>query len=114
MGWWASDTATLNFDDCRVPVENLIGEEARVSRSIMHISQRAHGYGGKLHGLCARLCRGAIAYAKERQTFGNHLAAPGDPHKLAIWRRRSGYASDLEMLAWRLGRREPGRRDLHA
>src|SRR5207342_3805421 len=27
MGWWASDTATLHFDDCRVPAENLIGPE---------------------------------------------------------------------------------------
>ncbi|SFM64574.1 acyl-CoA dehydrogenase family protein [Marinobacter zhejiangensis] len=27
MGWWASDTAELFFEDCRVPVENLIGAE---------------------------------------------------------------------------------------
>ena len=27
MGWWASDTAELFFDDCKVPVENLIGVE---------------------------------------------------------------------------------------
>ncbi|HEX5513311.1 MAG TPA: acyl-CoA dehydrogenase family protein, partial [Gammaproteobacteria bacterium] len=27
MGWWCSDTATLYFDDVRVPVENLLGEE---------------------------------------------------------------------------------------
>ncbi|MBE7531135.1 MAG: hypothetical protein HND44_23880 [Chloroflexi bacterium] len=27
MGWWASDTAQLFFDDCRVPVANLIGPE---------------------------------------------------------------------------------------
>src|SRR6185369_14767792 len=27
MGWWASDTAQLFFDNCKVPVENLIGEE---------------------------------------------------------------------------------------
>lgn len=26
-GWWASDTAELTFEDCRVPVANLIGEE---------------------------------------------------------------------------------------
>src|SRR5258705_1545251 len=26
MGWWASDTATLHFDECRVPAGNLIGE----------------------------------------------------------------------------------------
>ena len=27
MGWWASDTATLHFDNCRVPAGNLLGEE---------------------------------------------------------------------------------------
>ncbi|MEM8753070.1 MAG: acyl-CoA dehydrogenase family protein, partial [Pseudomonadota bacterium] len=29
QGWWASDQATLNLDDCRVPAENLMGEEDR-------------------------------------------------------------------------------------
>src|SRR5450631_4113774 len=29
MGWWASDTATLHFDNCRVPAGNLLGEEGR-------------------------------------------------------------------------------------
>jgi acyl-CoA dehydrogenase len=32
MGWWASDTATLHFDDCRVPAENLIGPSTAASR----------------------------------------------------------------------------------
>ena len=27
MGWWASDTATLYFDECRIPAKNLMGEE---------------------------------------------------------------------------------------
>src|SRR5262249_39142288 len=27
MGWWASDTAELSFDNCRVPAANLLGEE---------------------------------------------------------------------------------------
>src|ERR1700740_2390375 len=36
MGWWASDTATLHFDDCSVPAENLIGEEGQGFKLIMH------------------------------------------------------------------------------
>src|SRR4051794_8078600 len=36
MGWWASDTATLHFDECRVPIENLIGEEGQGFKVIMH------------------------------------------------------------------------------
>src|ERR1700753_546433 len=35
MGWGASDTATLHFDDCKVPVENLIGEEGQGFKIIM-------------------------------------------------------------------------------
>src|ERR1700740_3337696 len=35
MGWWASDTASLHFDVCRVPVENLIGEEGNGFKIIM-------------------------------------------------------------------------------
>ena len=36
MGWWSSDTAHLHFDDCRVPVGNLIGEEGKGFKAIMH------------------------------------------------------------------------------
>src|SRR5215217_1546967 len=35
QGWWASDTAALYFDDVRVPVENLIGQENRGFAGIM-------------------------------------------------------------------------------
>ena len=36
MGWWCSDTATLHFDNVRVPAGNLIGEENAGFRIIMH------------------------------------------------------------------------------
>src|SRR3954454_17736205 len=36
MGWWASDTATLHFDNCRVPAGNLLGEEGSGFKIIMH------------------------------------------------------------------------------
>ena len=50
MGWWASDTATLHFDDCRVPAGNLLGEEGAGFKIIMHeFQQRAHQHGGRLH-----------------------------------------------------------------
>ena len=34
-GWWASDTAQIFFDNCRVPLENLIGEENQGFYGIM-------------------------------------------------------------------------------
>jgi len=73
MGWWASDTATLHFDGCRVPAENLIGEEGQGFKIIMqNFNSERMGMAAGLYRLCARLRRGeAIAYAKERKTFAS-------------------------------------------
>ena len=35
MGWWASDTAQIFFDECQVPVENLLGKEGEGFSGIM-------------------------------------------------------------------------------
>jgi acyl-CoA dehydrogenase len=44
MGWWSSDTAALYFDDVRVPVANLIGEENQGFKAIMHnFNYERHG-----------------------------------------------------------------------
>ena len=74
MGWWASDTAQLFFDDCRVPVENLIGEENHGFRLIMK------NFNAERIGMSASACAfarvcldDAIAWAKERRTFGKAL-----------------------------------------
>lgn len=75
QGWWASDTATLYFDNVRVPVENLIGEENRgflvimtnfnSERMAMAVSMEAQG----------RVClEEAATWARERNTFGKRLA----------------------------------------
>jgi len=58
MGWWASDTATLHFDDCRVPAGNLLGEEGAGFKIIMHnFNGRAADHGGRLHRRRAGLPR---------------------------------------------------------
>ena len=36
MGWRSSDTAELVFEDCRIPAENLLGEEDRGFYAIMN------------------------------------------------------------------------------
>jgi acyl-CoA dehydrogenase len=74
MGWWASDTAMLHFDDCRVPAGNLLGEEGAGFKIIMHNfnSERITMAAGCT--AAARVCfDDAIDYAKQRQTFGKPL-----------------------------------------
>ena len=75
QGWWASDTATLYFDNVRVPVENLIGEQNRGFLVIMtnfNAERMAMASGMEALG---RVClEEAVAWARERRTFGKRLA----------------------------------------
>ena len=75
QGWWASDTATLYFDNVRVPVANLIGEENKGFLVIMT------NFNGERMGMAAsmeaygRVClEEAVNWARERRTFGKRLA----------------------------------------
>jgi len=109
MGWWASDTATLHFDDCRVPVTNLIGEEGQGFKLIMHnFNSERMGMAASCTAY-ARVCvEEAIAYAKERKTFGKPIAQHQViRHKLVDMAQRvAASQAMLEMLAWRLGQGE--------
>jgi acyl-CoA dehydrogenase len=109
MGWWASDTATLHFDDCRVPVENLIGEEGHGFRIIMqNFNSERMGMAASCTAY-ARVCvEEAIAYAKQRTTFGKPIAQHQViRHKLVDMAQRvAASQAMLEMLAWRLGQGE--------
>ena len=109
MGWWASDTATLHFDDCRVPAENLIGEEGQGFKIIMQNfnSERLTMAAGCTAS--ARVCLDeAIDYAKERKTFGKPIAQHQViRHKLVDMAQKvAASQAMLEMLAWRLGHGE--------
>jgi acyl-CoA dehydrogenase len=109
MGWWASDTATLYFDDCRVPVTNLIGEEGQGFKLIMHnFNSERMGMAASCTAY-ARVCvEDAIAYAKERKTFGKPIAQHQViRHKLVDMAQRvAASQAMLEVLAWRLGQGE--------
>ena len=75
MGWNAQPTAVVNFDDCRVPVENRIGAEGEGFRIAMSGLD-----GGRLNiGACslggAQLALDtALAYVQTRRQFGRPLA----------------------------------------
>ena len=109
MGWWASDTASLHFDDCRVPAANLIGEEGQGFKLIMHnFNSERMGMAASCTAY-ARVCVDeAIAYAKERKTFGKPIAQHQViRHKLVDMAQRvAASQAMLEMLAWRLGQGE--------
>lgn len=75
MGWKAQPTAQVQFDDCRVPLGNLVGDEGDGFRYAM-----AGLDGGRLNiaacslgGAQAALDK-AVAYMKERKAFGATLA----------------------------------------
>ena len=97
MGWWASDTAELTFEDCRVPVANLIGEENTGFLPIMQnfVSERL-----MLAGNCVAIAllayQEAVTYAGQRQAFGRPLAGfQVTRHKLAEMATRIAAARAL-------------------
>jgi acyl-CoA dehydrogenase len=109
MGWWASDTATLHFDNCRVPAGNLLGEEGAGFKIIMHNfnSERLTMAAGCT--AAARVCLDeAIDYARQRHTFGKPLTQHQViRHKLVDMAQRvAASQAMLEMLAWRLDQGE--------
>lgn len=74
MGWWCSDTAHLHFDNCRVPVANLIGEENQGFRAIMlNFNSERLGLAAHAYGLAKVCYEDALAWARERKTFGAPL-----------------------------------------
>ena len=74
MGWRAQPTAQVQFDDCRVPHENLMGEEGRGFSYAMagldggRLNIAASALGGAQAALDA-----AVAYTGERTAFGQTL-----------------------------------------
>jgi acyl-CoA dehydrogenase len=109
MGWWASDTAMLYFDDCRVPAENLIGTEGGGFKIITQNfnDERLTMAAGAI--AFARVCLDeAIAYARDRQTFGKPLTQHQViRHKLVDMAQQvAASQAMLELLAWRLEQNE--------
>ncbi|MGF1660416.1 MAG: acyl-CoA dehydrogenase family protein [Rubrimonas sp.] len=76
MGWNCQPTATVTFEDCRIPVENRLGAEGEGFRFAMkgldggRINIAACSLGGAAWALEA-----ALAHVRDRQAFGKPLAA---------------------------------------
>ena len=105
MGWWMSDTASIHFDEVRVPAENLIGYENAGFFGIMS-NFNAERIGMATQALAfSRVCiEDAAAWAVERQTFKKPLIKHQViRHKFAEMTRRvmAGQAF-LDNCAWRV------------
>ncbi len=79
LGQRSSDTAQINFDNCRIPAENLIGEEGEGYRiALSSLEGGRIGIAAQSIGMARSALEVAIDYAKERQSFGtaiiNHQA----------------------------------------
>lgn len=105
MGWWCSDTASLHFDNVRVPAANLIGEENKGFRAIMlnFNSERLSMAAGAV-GYAQACLEDALAWARERKTFGRSLVEhQAIRHKLVDMQTRV-YAARAMLYdtAWKL------------
>jgi len=85
MGWWASDTGEVYFDNCRVPVENRIGEENKGFYYQMENFQSERLFMAVETNMISQLClEESIKYAKKREAFGRTISGfQVTRHKLA-------------------------------
>jgi acyl-CoA dehydrogenase len=109
MGWWASDTATLHFDDCRVPAENLIGRENAGFMAVMlNFNDERLSMAASSNGFARVAYEEALAYAGQRETFGKPIVKHQViRHKLVDMAQRiAATQAFLERMAWALDQGE--------
>jgi len=74
MGQHSSDTAQIVFDNCRVPAENLIGEEGMGYKiALSGLEGGRIGIASQSVGMARAAYEAALAYAKERESFGKPI-----------------------------------------
>lgn len=74
MGQHASDTAQIFFDDCRIPVDHLIGKEGEGYKiALSNLESGRIGIAAQSVGMARAAYEAALAYAKERESFGKPI-----------------------------------------
>jgi butyryl-CoA dehydrogenase len=74
LGQHSSDTAQINLVDCRVPAANLIGEEGEGYKIALSALEGGRiGIAAQSVGMARSALDVAIAYAKERESFGTSI-----------------------------------------
>nr|WP_275949422.1 acyl-CoA dehydrogenase family protein [Nevskia ramosa] len=109
MGWWCSDTATLYFEDCRVPVANRIGpENAGFMAIMMNFNNERIMLAAQAWASAQVAYEDALAWARERQTFGKPLLIRQViRHKLLDMKMRiDAVKAQLDILCWRIAQKQ--------
>ncbi|MEU0076518.1 MULTISPECIES: acyl-CoA dehydrogenase family protein [Micromonospora] len=122
VGWTASDTHELTFDDCRVPAANLLGERGRGFAQFLRILDEGRiAIAALAVGLAQGCVDESIKYAKERQAFGqpigNYQAIQfkiADMEMKAHTARLAYYDAAARMLAGEPFKRQAAIAKLHA
>ncbi|MFO1245291.1 MAG: acyl-CoA dehydrogenase family protein [Ramlibacter sp.] len=74
LGQHSSDTAQINFDHCRIPAENRIGEEGEGYKIALSALEGGRiGIAAQAVGMARSALEVAIDYAKDRQSFGQAI-----------------------------------------
>lgn len=82
MGLKGSPTHAVTFDEVRVPLENLLGEEGRgLQQTLATLDSGRVGIGALAVGLGQAAYETAVNYAHERETFGKPIAQ----HQAVQW-----------------------------
>lgn len=110
MGWNSQPTAIVNFEDCRIPVSNRVGEEGDGFKFAMMGLD-----GGRLNiaacslGTATAALKAALDYANERRAFGKRLN-----EQQALQFKLADMATELEaarimlyQAAWKLDNKTP-------
>ncbi|MCI4063483.1 acyl-CoA dehydrogenase family protein [Micromonospora sp. R77] len=122
VGWNASDTHELTFDDCRVPAANLLGERGRGFAQFLRILDEGRiAIAALAVGLAQGCVDESIKYAKERHAFGqpigNYQAIQfkiADMELKAHTARLAYYDAAARMLAGEPFKRQAAIAKLHA
>ena len=99
VGWHASDTRELVFEDCRVPVDNTLGQRGQgLANFLRTLEEGRIAVAALATGLCQGCVDECVRYARERQAFG---------HPISSFQAVAFKIADMELrahtsrLAWR-------------
>jgi short/branched chain acyl-CoA dehydrogenase len=110
MGWNASDTRPLSFEECRVPEENLLGPRGAGLKQFLAVLDIGRiGVAAMGVGLAQGALEQALAYSKQRVAFGKPISKFG-----AIQGKLADMSSEIEagrLLVYKAAMEKDAKRD---